>query len=56
MEALRQERLREREREDLEAGKVKKAGHTDGRWDPDEEVRDLTTKSQKIMPHDILLR
>ncbi|OXG30127.1 hypothetical protein C361_00216 [Cryptococcus neoformans Tu259-1] len=37
MEALRQERLREREREDLEAGKVEKVGHTDGRWDPDEE-------------------
>lgn len=48
IEALRQERLREREREDLEAGKVEKAGHTDGRWDPDEEVRKLRRHNDLI--------
>ncbi|KIR67256.1 hypothetical protein I314_02469 [Cryptococcus bacillisporus CA1873] len=54
IEALRQERLREREREDLEAGKVEKAGHTDGRWDPDEEVRKLRRQNDLIQikrPH-----
>ncbi|KIS01166.1 hypothetical protein L804_01035 [Cryptococcus deuterogattii 2001/935-1] len=48
IEALRQERLREREREDLEAGKVEKAGHTDGRWDPDEEP---STQISTLMSH-----
>lgn len=48
MEALRQERLREREREDLEAGKVEKAGHVDGRWDPDEEP---PTQIRTLMSH-----
>lgn len=54
IEALRQERLREREREDLEAVKVEKAGHTDGRWDPDEEVRKLRRQNDLIQikrPH-----